>query len=75
MKFAKIRFESDAVCAQALKGLAMRMRTTVLQDETFIVPETGLEWLNSDSLPDQFWEWMNRDHVIQTLRDNLAHPV
>ena len=37
MKLAKVRFESDAVCARALKELASRMRITVLADETFIV--------------------------------------
>ena len=33
MKFAKVRFDSDEVCAHALKGLATRMRITVLADE------------------------------------------
>ena len=36
MKFAKVRFESDDICAKALKGLASRMRITVLRDESFI---------------------------------------
>lgn len=75
MKFAKIRFESDEVCAQALKGLATRMRITVLADESFIVPEAGLEWLKTEGLPFQIAEWVNQDYVLQTLRDNLAHPV
>jgi len=75
MKFAKVRFESDDVCARALKGLATRMRITVLADETFIVPEAGLEWLKSEALPFQIVEWMNQDNVVQALRDNLAHPV
>ena len=75
MKFAKIRFESDGACAQALKGLATRMRITVLADESFIVPEAGLEWLKSEKLPFQILEWVNQDHVLQALRDNLAHPV
>ena len=75
MKFAKIRFEADDICARALVGLASRMRITVLADESFIVPEEGLEWLRSESLPFQFLEWMNQDNVFQALRDNLAHPV
>ncbi len=75
MKFAKVRFDSDAACAQALKGLAMRMRITVMADESFIVPETGVEWLKVEGLPFQILEWVNQDHVVQTLRDNLAHPV
>jgi hypothetical protein len=75
MKFAKLRFGSDEVCALALKGLGTRMRITVLADETFIVPEAGLEWLKSERLPFEFLEWINQDHVVQTLRDNLAHPV
>ena len=75
MKYAKVRFESDAACARALKGLAMRRRITVLADETFVVPEDGLEWLKSEGLQFKFLGWVSHDHVVQTLRDNLAHPV
>jgi len=75
MKFAKIRFASDGPCAKALKGLATRMRITVLADESFIVPEAGIEWLKAEELPFQFLEWVSQDYVVQTLRDNLAHPV
>jgi hypothetical protein len=75
MKFAKIRFGSDDVCARALKGLATRMRITVLADESFIVPEPGLEWLRAEGLPFETIQWVGQDYVVQTLRDNLAHPV
>ena len=75
MKFAKIRFAADDVCARALKGLASRMKITVLADESFIVPEAGIDWLKAEQLPFQIMEWVNQDHVVQALRDNLAHPV
>ena len=75
MKFAKVRFASDDACAKALKGLATRMRVTVLRDESFIVPEAGLEWIRSEGLSYQLLEWVNQDDVTQALRDNLAHPV
>ena len=75
MKLAKLRFASDEVCAKALKGLASRMRITVLADESFIVPEAGLAWLQSEGLSFQILEWVNQDHVLHSLRDNLAHPV
>ena len=75
MKLAKVRFESDAICARALKGLASRMRITVMADESFIVPEAGVEWLRAEGLAFQILEWVNQDNVIQALRDNLAHPV
>jgi hypothetical protein len=75
MKFAKVRFSSDDVCARALKGLATRMRITVLADESFIVPEAGLEWLSAEGLAFQILEWVTQDYFLQTLRDNLAHPV
>jgi hypothetical protein len=75
MKFAKIRFASDDACAKALKGLATRMKITVLADESFIVPEAGITWLKAEDLPFQFLEWVSQDYVVQTLRDNLAHPV
>jgi hypothetical protein len=75
MKLARVRFESDETCARALKGLATRMRVTVLADETFVLPEAGLRWLQSEGLPFQILEWMSQDHVLQALRDNLAHTV
>jgi hypothetical protein len=75
MRFAKVRFQSDDVCAKALKGLASRMRITVLRDESFIVPETGLEWLRSEGLSHRLLEWMNQDDVVQALRDHSAHTV
>ena len=75
MRFAKVRFASDATCAKALKGLASRMRITVLADESFVVPEDGLEWLRKEALPFELLGWMNQDNVVQALRDNLAHPV
>ncbi len=75
MKLGKIRFASDETCAKALKGLATRMRITVLADETFIVPEAGMEWLKAEDLSFEFLEWVTQDYVVQTLRDNLAHPV
>jgi hypothetical protein len=51
------------------------MRITVLVNESFIVPEAGLEWLRAEGLTFQILEWVNQDNVIQALRDNLAHPV
>ena len=75
MKLARIRFTSDEACARALKGLAMRMRITVLADESFIVPEPGLDWLKSEGLSFELIERLNQDNVVQALRDNLAHPV
>jgi hypothetical protein len=75
MKFAKVRFDSDEVCARALKGLATRMRITVLGDESFIMPEAGLEWLKTEDLPYQLVGWLNQDDVLQALRDNLTHAV
>jgi hypothetical protein len=75
MKFAKIRFASDDAAARALVGLATRMRITVLADESFVVPEAGLEWLKSEDLRFEILDWMNQDNVLQALRDNLAHPV
>jgi hypothetical protein len=65
MKLAKVRFESDEACARSLKGLAARMRITVLADESFVVPEAGLEWLKAEDLPFQFLGWVNQDHVVQ----------
>ena len=75
MKFAKVRFDSDEVCARALKGLAARMRITVLADESFIIPEAGLEWLKTEGLAYQIVGWLNQDDVLQALRDNLTHAV
>jgi len=75
VKLAKVRFESDDACARALKGLASRMRITVLADESFIVPESAIQWLTSEKLPFRIVEWVNQDYVVQALRDTLAHQV
>lgn len=75
MKFAKIQFEDRSVAATALVGMAQRGRITVLRDRIFIVPAPALDWLASENLAYKFLEWMNHDDVIQTLRNNLAHPV
>jgi hypothetical protein len=71
VKFAKIRFETDEACARALKGLSMRMRITVLADETFIVPEAGIQWLKSEGVSFQLLEWVNQNYVVRALRDKL----
>ena len=75
MRFAHIRLASDDACGRALKGLAMRMRITVLPDETFIVPESGLEWLRTEGLAFELLKWVSQDYVLQTLRNNLAHSL
>jgi len=75
MKFAKIRFDSRDVCAQALHGLMQRGRVTVLRDQVFIVPAPALEWLVAEGLPYTHVQTMNHDDVVQALRDPLAHPV
>ena len=31
--------------------------------------------LKAEGVPFQLVEWVTQDHVLQTLRDNLAHPV
>ncbi len=75
MKFAKIKFASRDSSAKALHGLMQRGRVTVLRDQVFIVPAPALEWLASEQLPYTLLQMMNQDDVVQTLRDNLAHPV
>jgi len=75
MRLAKIRFTTDEAAGKALLELAKRTKITVLRDESFIVPEAALSWLKSEGLSYEFLNWMHQDHVVETLRDNLAHPV
>lgn len=75
MKFAKIEFDSESDAVAALYGLMQRGRVTVLRDHSFIVPVPALEWLNAEKIPFRVLENLNRDNVVQTLRDHLAHPV
>ena len=75
MKFAKIQFESRDVCAKALHGMMQRGKIVGLRDQVFIVPVQALDWLVSEQLPYKLIEMMNQDDVVQTLRNNLAHPV
>jgi hypothetical protein len=75
MKFAKIEFSSESDAAKALHGLMQRGKITVLRDHSFIVPMPALEWLKAEKIPFQLLEDLNHDHVVQTLRDHLAHAV
>ncbi|MEK7686297.1 MAG: hypothetical protein AAB466_12835 [Verrucomicrobiota bacterium] len=75
MKFAKIQFEDRSVAAKALVGMALRGRVVGLRDHVFIVPEPALSWLAENSLPYKLVEFLNQDDVVQTLRNNLAHPA
>ena len=74
MKFAKIQFADRSVAATALVGMAQRGRVVGLRDHVFIVPEPALGWLAENALPYKLVEWLNQDDVVQTLRNNLAHP-
>jgi hypothetical protein len=75
MRFAKIQFEDRAVAAKAMTGLGQQGRVTVLRDHVFIVPEAALQWLASEQLPFKLLQMLNHDHVVQTLRDHLAHAA
>ncbi len=75
MKFAKIEFASETDAAKALHGLMQRGKITVLRDHSFIVPAPALDWLNAEGISFKLLENLNQDHVVQTLRDHLAHAV
>ena len=75
MKFAKIQFDSRDTSAKALHGMMQRGRIVGLRDLIVIVPAQALDWLTSEKLPYTLVEMMNQDDVVQTLRNNLAHPV
>ena len=75
MKYAKVHFTTREVSAKALYGLMQRGRIVGLRNNTFIVPEPALAWLDEQGLPYELLNYMNQDDVLQTLRDNLAHPV
>jgi hypothetical protein len=75
MKFSKIQFESRDACAKALHGMMQRGKVVGLRDQVFIVPAQALDWLAAEQLPYKLVEMMNQDDVVQTLRNNLAHPV
>lgn len=75
MKFAKVEFGSDDDAAKALHGLMLRGKVTVLRDHSFIVPTLALDWLKEHNIPFKLVQMLNQDHVVQTLRDHLAHPA
>ena len=75
MKFAKIEFGSETDAAKALHGLMQRGKITVLRDHSFIVPMPALDWLKAENIPFKLLANLNHDHVVQTLRDHLAHAV
>jgi hypothetical protein len=75
MKFAKVEFSSESDAAKALYGIMQRGRITGLADGTFIVPEPALVWLDGEQIPYKIVQKLNRDDVVQALRDPLAHAV
>jgi hypothetical protein len=52
-----------------------RAKVVALRDGILIVPEPAIEWLASEQIPYTLMRWLNQDDVVQTLRNNLAHPV
>jgi len=75
MNFAKIEFPDDDAAAKGLHGIMQRGRITGLRDGKFIVPSPALAWLNEQGIPYRVVEMLNQGDVVQTLRDNLTHPV
>jgi hypothetical protein len=75
MKFAKIQFENRATAAKALVGIGKQSRIVGLRGGAYIVPEPALGWLRENSYNYELLDWLNQDDLVQTLRNNLAHPV
>jgi len=75
MKFARIEFNSESDAAKALYGIMQRGRITGLRDGTFMVPDTALQWLDSEQIPYKTVQKLNHDDVVLTLQDTLAHAV
>jgi hypothetical protein len=75
MRFAKIEFDTEESCAQALHGLMQRGKIIALRNQVFIVPEPAVAWLTSQQITHHVVEWLNQDDVVQTLRNTAAHPV
>jgi hypothetical protein len=47
----------------------------MLRGDLFIVPEPAIAWMNTKNISYELVEWMNRNDVVQTLRDTLTHQV
>ena len=75
MKYAKIRFDSDEVCADTIHEISRQHEVTMLRGDFFIVPEPAVAWMNSKNISYELVEWMNQADVVQTLRDTLTHQV
>jgi hypothetical protein len=75
MKFARISFPTREVAVRAYYELARRGRVVSLPDAQFIVPEPAIAFLQGEGLPHQVHEWLNEDHVTQTLRNTPAHSL
>jgi hypothetical protein len=75
MKFARISFPSREVAARAFLEMARRGRVVSLPDGQFIVPEPATAFLKAQGLAYETHEWMNEDHVAQTLRNPAPNPV
>ena len=75
MKFAKVKFDSDEVCAEAIHEISRHGQVVMLRGDFFIIPEPAVAWMDSQKISYELVEWMNQDDVVQTLRDTLTHQV
>ena len=75
MKYAKIKFDSDEVCADTIHEISRQHEVTMLRGDFFIVPEPAVAWMNTRNISYELVEWMNRNDVVQALRDTLTHQV
>ena len=68
MKYAKIKFDSDEVCAETIHEISRQHEVTMLRGDFFIVSEPAVAWMNSKNISYELVEWMDIGIVSYEIR-------
>jgi hypothetical protein len=75
MQMVKIRIPVRDECARAFAALIRRGRVDCYQDNTFIIPEPGVQLLREMGISYIELERGGLDYAQKALRDSSAAPV
>ena len=75
MQMVKIQIPDRDECAKGFAALVRRGRVDCYPDNTFIIPEPGLQLLRDMGISFVEWGRGGLDYAQKALRDSSAAPV
>lgn len=75
MQMVKVKIPDCDECARAFAGLIRRGRVDCYRDNTFMIPEPGLQLLREMGVSYVELERGGLDYAQKALRDSSAAPV